>query len=218
MTTLNLDLQQTEGPILIGVMEPSGAIILLEQAASKTYNREVTLTALPASLFVINLSSGELLARSTTAASSFPPVVIPAMGYPDLTSLYLTEQYRVLGPRVPPESRRQRAFTVLFVLIMVMTIIWLRRSKRKKPSKNEGKPDAPNFITVITLIVALSSAYFMISAWDDYLDHLIRTYFGITKESLNDTGLRAVIATVFALAILGTLNIHIDDIFGVVWD
>ena len=56
----------------------------------------------------------------------------------------------------------------------------------------------------------------MVSAWDDWLDDLIRTHLHITKESLSDKAWRAIVSTLFALAVLGIFKIDVDDLFGTV--
>lgn len=74
---------------------------------------------------------------------------------------------------------------------------------------------APKPLIVVKLIVAISIAYFMISAWDDYLDELLRKMFGLEQDTLRDRLVRAVIATILAIIVLRLVGVHIDDLFGV---
>lgn len=70
---------------------------------------------------------------------------------------------------------------------------------------------SPSFGVVMRLVVALVVAYFMISAWDDFLDELIRRLFNIHHDTLSGRLLRAVVASVVAAGTL--LYVQIDRWF-----
>src|SRR5437763_16424080 len=76
-----------------------------------------------------------------------------------------------------------------------------------------GTPTPP-IIVVFRLILALVSVYFMISAWDDFLDESIRTVFHL-HDTISQRLFRAVLATLLAIAVLMIVRIDIDDLMGV---
>jgi hypothetical protein len=77
---------------------------------------------------------------------------------------------------------------------------------------NETPKPSPS--AVLRLILALAVGYFMISAWDDYLDELLREQLGLQRDTLSERLIRAVAATIIAIIVLGIANVHIDDLFG----
>ena len=77
---------------------------------------------------------------------------------------------------------------------------------------------APKLKTALKIVVGLVFAFFMISAWDDFLDELIRQAFGLTSDSLGARLIRALIATVLAIVVLAAVNIHLDDLLGAFLD
>ena len=73
---------------------------------------------------------------------------------------------------------------------------------------------SPSFSVVVRLVVALVIVYFMISAWDDFLDECIRKAFHIEKDTLAGRLMRAIVASLIAVAILMLVRIDIDDLMG----
>lgn len=73
---------------------------------------------------------------------------------------------------------------------------------------------SPSFKTVCAIVVSLVVVYFMLSAWDDFLDEAIRNVFGL-KDTLSGRFARACIASWIAFTVLVLLEIDIDDLMGV---
>lgn len=77
------------------------------------------------------------------------------------------------------------------------------------------KTPAPSFQTILRIVAALVAVYFMVSAWDDFLDEGIRKLFGL-QETVGGRFLRALIASLIALTVLMIVQIHLDDLMGIV--
>jgi hypothetical protein len=68
--------------------------------------------------------------------------------------------------------------------------------------------------TIFRLVLALVSVYFMISAWDDFLDEGIRHFFHL-QDTLSGRLIRAFLASVIAAFVLMILKIDLDDLMGI---
>lgn len=68
--------------------------------------------------------------------------------------------------------------------------------------------------TIFRLVIALVSVYFMISAWDDFLDEAIRKFFHL-DDTLSGRLFRAFLASVIAAFVLMVLKIDLDDLMGI---
>jgi hypothetical protein len=77
------------------------------------------------------------------------------------------------------------------------------------------KTPAPSFEMVLKITTALVAVYFMVSAWDDFLDEAIRNYFGL-HDTLEGRLFRALVASLIAVTVLMVVQIHIDDLMGIV--
>lgn len=73
---------------------------------------------------------------------------------------------------------------------------------------------SPSFQAVCRLVLALICVYFMISAWDDFLDEALRETFQL-EDTLSGRLLRAFIASGIAVLVLMLVRIDIDDLMGV---
>lgn len=71
-----------------------------------------------------------------------------------------------------------------------------------------------NLTRNVIIIALLSISYFIVSAWDDYLDGIIEKKFGLSRNRPEDRFRRAIIATLIALAILWAINLDIGEVFG----
>lgn len=69
--------------------------------------------------------------------------------------------------------------------------------------------------SIVRLVFALVFAYFMISAWDDFLSQVVRDVFGFNDRSLRELFTRGVISTILALAVLYVVDIDIAATFGI---
>ena len=71
----------------------------------------------------------------------------------------------------------------------------------------------PHPLAALRLVLALVFAFFMISAWDRFLDLVLKRCFRI-RNCLVAAFVRAVIATLLAWFVLIVVDIDVDDAFG----
>lgn len=75
---------------------------------------------------------------------------------------------------------------------------------------------APTMKVTLKIVLALVAVYFMISAWDDVFDLATHKYFHL-EDTVGGRFLRALIASLVTFAVLMTVQVHLDDLLGVVF-
>lgn len=74
---------------------------------------------------------------------------------------------------------------------------------------------APTMKVTLKIVIALVAVYFMVSAWDDVLDLATHHYFHL-EDTVMGRLIRALIASLVTFAVLIIVQVHLDDLLGVV--